>query len=56
MSQSNVPLFEMNNKFKMPSIGLGTSSILDKEKMKQLLKEALDLGYRLFDTAISYNN
>lgn len=39
----------------MPMIGLGTAeTLLEKEKMYELIKSAFDKGYRHIDTAILY--
>ncbi len=40
----------------LPSIGLGTWKITDKEQMRQVVASAYQCGYRLFDTAAAYAN
>lgn len=45
----------LNNGVKMPMVGLGTFQIPNDE-MKQVIGEAYELGYRMFDTALKYNN
>lgn len=40
----------------MPQIGVGTWQIQDRETIKDLVKNAYDIGYRLFDTAAAYSN
>lgn len=37
-------------------IGIGTWQITDKEVMRQTLRHAFELGYRLIDTAAAYGN
>lgn len=51
-------LFEsikLNNGVEMPVFGLGTF-LTKEENTYDLLKAALDIGYRHFDTAIVYEN
>ncbi len=45
----------LNNGVGMPKLGFGTYQIL-KEETEQAVRDALDVGYRLIDTAQSYNN
>lgn len=45
----------LNNVYPMPSIGLGVYKITDEE-MDNVVKTALDAGYRAFDTAYFYGN
>ncbi|MBU5271667.1 aldo/keto reductase [Staphylococcus caprae] len=45
----------LNNGYPMPSIGLGVYKISDEE-MDNVVKTALDVGYRAFDTAYFYGN
>ncbi len=45
----------LNNGVGMPKLGFGTYQIL-KEETQQAVRDALDVGYRLIDTAQSYNN
>ena len=45
----------LNNGVKMPMVGLGTFQI-PNDKMNQVIGEAYELGYRMFDTALKYNN
>jgi diketogulonate reductase-like aldo/keto reductase len=47
--------FELKNGNKMPALGLGTSGLRGKE-CTQVVKEALELGYRQVDTADMYGN
>ncbi len=44
------------NGVEMPVIGYGTFQITDAAQCQQCVEEALEAGYRLFDTAASYSN
>jgi diketogulonate reductase-like aldo/keto reductase len=46
---------ELNNKIKMPVLGLGTFP-LNKFKLMKVVFQAYTLGYRSFDTSSAYNN
>jgi diketogulonate reductase-like aldo/keto reductase len=46
----------LNNGVEMPVIGLGTYLSLDGGEVENSVKWALDAGYRLIDTAATYNN
>lgn len=45
----------LNNGIKMPSIGLGTYELCGQKGVK-IMQNALQIGYRLFDTAQMYKN
>jgi 2,5-diketo-D-gluconate reductase A len=45
----------LNDGHKMPMLGLGVMQIPD-DKVPQAMREAAELGYRLFDTAPVYRN
>lgn len=47
--------YKLNNGKEIPSIGLGTW-LIDNEKVGETVKTAIDLGYRLIDTAQAYGN
>ena len=47
--------FTLNNGIKIPKLGLGTWFIED-DKAAEAVREAVDLGYRLIDTAQAYGN
>ncbi|TLD83286.1 aldo/keto reductase [Helicobacter sp. MIT 11-5569] len=47
--------FTLNNGVKIPKIGLGTWEIEDNN-VENVIKEALEIGYRHIDTAQSYGN
>lgn len=46
----------LNDGNKMPQLGFGLFQISDSAKANQAVKDAIDVGYRLFDTAVAYNN
>ena len=45
--------FTLNNDIKIPALGLGTFGL---ENAQQCVEDALELGYRLIDTAQKYAN
>lgn len=47
---------ELNNKVKMPQLGLGVFQMTDQEQCKNSVTEAIKAGYRLIDTAACYGN
>lgn len=46
----------LRNHISIPMIGLGTWKITDRAELKEVVSNACDLGYRLFDTAAAYTN
>ncbi len=46
----------MNNGVQIPAEGLGVYQIEDSETCEQVVLDALKTGYRMIDTAASYNN
>lgn len=46
----------LNNGIRMPIEGYGVFQIQDPEQCEQCVSDALEVGYRLFDTAASYFN
>lgn len=46
----------LNNGVKMPLVGFGVFQIEDADQCEQCVLEALDVGYRLIDTAQAYYN
>ena len=48
--------YTLNNGLKIPSVGLGTWQITDRDLMKTILERACKEGYRLIDTAAAYSN
>lgn len=46
----------LNNGLKMPKLGLGVYQITDEFACRNTVESALDIGYRLIDTAQAYHN
>lgn len=46
----------LRNGLRVPTVGLGTWKITDKQEMYSTIKSAYEYGYRLFDTAAAYRN
>lgn len=46
----------LNNGVKMPLLGFGTYLLRDRFECEQCVLNALNIGYRLIDTAAVYNN
>ena len=46
----------LNNGIKMPMVGFGVFQIQDAETTQKVVEEAIQVGYRLIDTAQSYGN
>ena len=46
----------LNNGIAMPVIGYGTFQITNPIECEQCVRDAIDVGYRLIDTAAHYNN
>lgn len=40
----------------MPQLGFGIFQVPDLAQAEQAVKDAIDVGYRLFDTAAAYGN
>ena len=55
MSEGNSKYITMNDKMLIPTVGFGTWQISDAEAPK-IVEEALEIGYRLIDTATMYKN
>jgi diketogulonate reductase-like aldo/keto reductase/alkylhydroperoxidase/carboxymuconolactone decarboxylase family protein YurZ len=55
-TKPNVPTVKLNNGVEMPIFGMGTYRITDLEVCERAVYEAIQAGYRLFDTAPLYNN
>jgi diketogulonate reductase-like aldo/keto reductase len=52
----DIPSVELNTGINMPVIGFGTWQIDNQNAAKDAVKTALDIGYRLIDTAKIYGN
>lgn len=46
----------LNNGVGMPVLGFGTYQIKDPAVCEQAVRDAIDVGYRMIDTAASYGN
>src|SRR5438874_1733491 len=46
----------LNNGVEMPILGFGVFQIEDPAQCEQSVRDAIDVGYRLIDTAASYGN
>ncbi|MDK4333671.1 aldo/keto reductase [Corynebacterium accolens] len=55
MGTMTVPTISFNDDREMPQLGLGTYKLNDDECIR-VVREAIDLGYRHFDTATLYKN
>lgn len=53
---NQMPSFTLNNGVVMPVAGFGTLKLGDTKATQKAVEEALEAGYRLFDTAQSYAN
>ena len=46
----------LNNAVEMPILGFGVFQIEDLAECERSVRDAIDVGYRLIDTAASYGN
>lgn len=46
----------LNNGVEMPLLGFGVYQMTDATECEQAVRDAIDTGYRLIDTAASYQN
>ena len=46
----------LNNGVQMPKLGFGVFQIADPAECERSVRDAIDVGYRLIDTAASYEN
>ena len=53
---SNVPTITLNNGIEMPILGFGVFQVPDPAECERSVRDAIDVGYRLLDTAASYGN
>lgn len=49
-------MVKLNNGIEMPQLGYGVFQIPDANEAEKAVKNALDVGYRLIDTATAYQN
>lgn len=50
------PTVTLNNGVEMPILGFGVFQVPDPAECKRSVRDAIDVGYRLLDTAASYGN
>ena len=53
---SNIPSVTLNNGVEMPILGFGVFQVPDPAECERSVRDAIDVGYRLLDTAASYGN
>lgn len=53
---STIPSVKLNNGVQMPLLGFGVFQITDAEECERSVTDAINVGYRLIDTAASYGN
>jgi 2,5-diketo-D-gluconate reductase A len=51
-----VPSVVLNNGVEVPLLGFGAFQMTDLDECERSVRDALDVGYRLLDTAASYGN
>lgn len=56
MTNINVPTVELNDGNKMPQLGFGVFQVSDLSQAEQTVSDAIEVGYRLIDTAVAYGN
>src|SRR3954465_11417885 len=47
---------KLNNEVEMPILGFGVYQITDQDECERSVVDAIDVGYRLIDTAAAYRN
>ncbi len=53
---TTVPTVTLNNGVEMPILGFGVFQVPDPAECERSVSDAIDVGYRLLDTATSYGN
>ncbi|RZJ32511.1 MAG: aldo/keto reductase [Brevundimonas sp.] len=53
---AQAPTVTLNNGVEMPTLGFGVFQVPDPAECARSVRDALDVGYRLLDTAASYGN
>lgn len=51
-----IPAVTLNNGVEMPILGFGVFQVPDPAECERSVRDAIDVGYRLLDTAASYGN
>jgi diketogulonate reductase-like aldo/keto reductase len=54
--EMNMEFVRLNNGIKMPILGYGVFQIADQEECERCVLDAIEVGYRLIDTAQAYGN
>jgi diketogulonate reductase-like aldo/keto reductase len=52
----DIPTTPLNNGVEMPMLGFGVFQVPDPAECERSVRDAIDVGYRLLDTAASYGN
>lgn len=53
---ATTPTVTLNNGVEMPMLGFGVFQVPDPAECERSVRDAIDVGYRLLDTAVSYGN
>lgn len=53
---NKVPMIKLNNGVEMPQLGFGVFQVPDLSQAEAAVRDALEVGYRLIDTATAYQN
>jgi 2,5-diketo-D-gluconate reductase A len=53
---NTIPIVTLNNGVEMPILGFGVFQVPDPAECERSVRDAIDVGYRLLDTAASYGN
>ena len=53
---TKIPAVTLNNGVEMPILGFGVFQVPDPAECERSVRDAIDVGYRLLDTAASYGN
>lgn len=53
---ATTPIVTLNNGVEMPLLGFGVFQVPDPAECERSVRDAIDVGYRLLDTAASYGN
>ena len=53
---STIPSVSLNNGVEMPILGFGVFQVPDPAECERSVRDAIDVGYRLLDTALNYEN
>ena len=54
--EDNMQTVKLNNGVEMPILGFGVFQVKDLDECERSVRDAIDVGYRLIDTAQSYGN